>query len=53
VPSLTLAGYYFGKAIPADLVDVFFIGLVVAMVVLSSGPAIWHLLRQRRARTAA
>lgn len=48
VPSLTLAGYYFGKAIPADLIDVFFIGMVVVMVAASAAPALLHLLRERR-----
>ena len=48
VPSLTLAGYYFGKAIPADSIDVFFIGLVVVMVAASTAPALFHLWRERR-----
>lgn len=48
VPSMTLAGYYFGKAIPADSIDLFFIGLVVVMVAASSAPALFHLWRERR-----
>ena len=53
VPSMTLAGYYFGKAIPADAIDVFFIGLVVVMVAVSSAPALFHLWRERRKARAA
>lgn len=48
VPSLTLAGYYFGKAIPAELVDMFFIGLVGAMLFASAVPALVHVWRERR-----
>lgn len=48
VPSLTLLGYFFGKTIPASLVDVFFIGLLGIMVVASVIPALIHLWRQRR-----
>jgi membrane-associated protein len=48
VPSLTLLGYFFGKTIPADLIDVFFIGLVGLMLAASVIPALFHLWRQRR-----
>lgn len=48
VPSMTLLGYFFGKAIPANLIDVFFIALVGVMVIASTGPAAWHFWRQRR-----
>lgn len=54
VPSMTLIGYYFGKAIPANAIDVFFIGLVALMVAASTAPALFHLWRERRKhRTAA
>lgn len=53
VPSLTLLGYFFGKTIPSNLVDVFFIGLLGAMVVFSAAPAAWHLWRERRRRAVA
>lgn len=52
VPSLTLAGYFFGKAIPPNMVELFFIGLVVLMVVASTAPAAFHLLRERRRHAA-
>lgn len=52
VPSLTLAGYFFGKAIPADMIEFFFIGLVVLMVAASTAPAAMHLMRERRRRAA-
>ncbi len=48
VPSMTLLGYFFGKTIPANLIDVFFAGMIVVMVVASTGPALWHLWRERR-----
>lgn len=53
VPSLTLMGYFFGKAIPAELVDVFFIGMLVVMVAASSAPAAYHLWKRRRAGSQA
>jgi membrane-associated protein len=46
VVSLTLAGYYVGKAIPN--VDVFFTGLLVLMVTASAAPALIALVRERR-----
>ena len=52
MPSLTLAGYFFGKAIPADMIEFFFIGLVVLMVAASTAPAAMHLMRERRRRAA-
>jgi membrane-associated protein len=53
VPTMTLLGYFFGKTIPSNLVDVFFIALLGAMVVFSSAPAAWHFWRQRRRRAIA
>lgn len=53
VPSMTLIGYYFGKAIPANAIDVFFIGLVALMVAASTAPALFHLWRERRKHRAA
>ncbi|HNO66608.1 MAG TPA: VTT domain-containing protein [Tepidiformaceae bacterium] len=53
VPSMTLTGYYFGKAIPANSIDLFFIGLVVLMVAASTAPALFHLWRERRKGHAA
>lgn len=53
VPSMTLIGYYFGKAIPANAIDVFFIGLVTLMVAASTAPALFHLWRERRKHRAA
>ncbi len=53
VPTLVFLGYFFGKTIPANLVDVFFIGLLGAMVVFSTAPAAWHFWRQRRNRAVA
>ena len=41
-------GYFFGKTIPAEAVDLFFIGLLGVMVLASVAPAAWHLWRQRR-----
>ena len=52
VPSLTLLGYFFGKAIPANLIDVFFAGMIAIMVAASTGPALWHLWRERRKAAA-
>ena len=45
-------GYFFGKAIPPEYVDLFFIALVVLMVAASTAPALVHLWRQRREKTA-
>jgi membrane-associated protein len=53
VPSLTLLGYFFGKTIPADLVDVFFIALLGLMLAASVIPALFHLWRQRRRRLSS
>ena len=53
VPAMTLLGYFFGKTIPENLIDVFFIGLLGAMVLFSSAPAAWHFWRQRRRRAVA
>lgn len=53
VPSMTLLGYFFGKTIPAESIDIFFIGLLGLMVVASVGPAAWHLWRQRRAQSGS
>jgi len=53
VPSLTLMGYFFGKAIPAEMVDVFFVGMLVVMVAASSAPAAYHLWKRRRADSRA
>ncbi|MEO9256462.1 MAG: VTT domain-containing protein [Tepidiformaceae bacterium] len=53
VPSLTFLGYFFGKAIPANLVDVFFVGLLGVMVLASVIPALIHLWRQRRRANSA
>jgi len=52
VPSMTLMGYFFGKAIPPDLVELFFVGMVVAMVGASTAPALFHLWRERRKAAA-
>jgi len=54
VPSMTLMGYFFGKAIPKEFVDLFFIGLLGLMLLASLGPAGWHLWRRRsRAQSEA
>jgi membrane-associated protein len=47
VPSMTLMGYFFGKTIPKEFVDLFFIGLLGLMLMASLGPAAWHLWRRR------
>ncbi|MCC6382673.1 MAG: VTT domain-containing protein [Dehalococcoidia bacterium] len=47
VPSMTLMGYFVGKAIPN--IEIFFTALVVLMVGFSAAPAIWHVVRERRA----
>lgn len=47
VPSMTLMGYFFGKTIPKEFVDLFFIGLLGLMLLASLGPAAWHLWRRR------
>ncbi|MGE0600932.1 MAG: DedA family protein [Dehalococcoidia bacterium] len=52
VPSMTLTGYFFGKAIPPDSIELFFIGLVGLMVAASTGPALWHFWRERRKAAA-
>lgn len=46
VISMTLTGYFVGKAVPN--IEVFFTGLVVAMVAISVAPAALHLVRERR-----
>jgi len=51
VPSMTLLGYFFGKAIPPEYVEIFFIGLVGLMVVASTAPALIHFWRQRREKS--
>lgn len=52
VPSMTFLGYFFGKAIPPQYVDLFFIALVGVMVVASTAPALIHLWRQRREKSS-
>ncbi|MEP7214700.1 MAG: VTT domain-containing protein [Anaerolineaceae bacterium] len=51
VPSMTFLGYFFGKTIPPEYVDIFFIGLVGLMVVASTAPALVHFWRQRREKS--
>jgi membrane-associated protein len=53
VPSMVFLGYFFGKTIPAESVDIFFVALLGLMVAASVGPAAWHLWRQRRAQAGA
>lgn len=53
VPSLTFMGYFFGKAIPPDLIELFFVAMVGVMVAASTAPALFHLWRERRKKAAA
>jgi membrane-associated protein len=52
VPSMVFLGYFFGKTIPAEYVDLFFVGLLGLMVVASAAPAALHLWRQYRQKAS-
>jgi membrane-associated protein len=49
VPSMIVMGHVAGQAVPN--LDIFFVGLVGLMLVVSLVPGGWHLLRERRAAT--
>ena len=56
VPSMVIMGYVAGEAVPN--LDVFFVGLIGLMLVISLIPGAWHVWRERRTaarerRTAA
>ena len=46
VVSMTLVGYFVGKAIPN--VEVFFTGLIALMIAASAAPAVMAYLKERR-----
>ncbi len=45
---VTLAGYALGKAFPPDVLDKYFLLIVVAVIVLSVLPTAWHLWKENR-----
>ncbi len=51
VTSMTVLGYWFGKKV--ENLEMFFTGMVVIMVVVSTAPAAFHLLREFARRRAA
>jgi membrane-associated protein len=45
---LTVAGYFFGQIIPPEHVDDYLLPIIVAIIILSFLPSVWHLHRERR-----
>ncbi len=45
---VTLAGYALGKAFPPDVLDKYFLLIVVAVIILSVLPTAWHLWKENR-----
>ena len=45
---VTLAGYALGMAFPPDVLDKYFLLIVVAVIVLSVLPTAWHLWKENR-----
>jgi membrane-associated protein len=45
---LTLFGYFFGKLLPADMVDKFLLPIIVAIMVISMLPSVWHIYQERK-----
>ena len=47
---ITLAGYFLGNIIPADLIDKILLPLIALIVVVSVMPAAWHILKDPAGR---
>jgi len=45
---VTLAGFALGKAFPPDVLDKYFLLIVVVVIVLSVLPTAWHLWKENR-----
>jgi len=45
---VTLAGFALGKAFPPDVLDKYFLLIVVAVIILSVLPTAWHLWKENR-----
>ncbi len=49
---VTMAGYFLGQLIPADVADKYLIVITVAIVFLSISPGLYHALRTKESRKA-
>jgi membrane-associated protein len=45
---VTLAGFALGKVFPPDVLDKYFLLIVVVVIVLSVLPTAWHLWKENR-----
>lgn len=47
---VTIAGYYLGTMIPADVADKYIIGITLGIILLSISPALYHALKTKESR---
>lgn len=52
VGGLCFFGYFFGKLLPADKVDQYLLPIIVAIIIVSFLPSLWHLHQERKAMKA-
>jgi membrane-associated protein len=45
---LTVAGYAFGRIIPPEHIDSYLLPIILAVIIVSFLPSIWHLHRERK-----
>jgi membrane-associated protein len=47
---VTLLGYFLGQVLPAEQVDKYFVLIIVAIIVVSLLPSVYHLYRERNSK---
>ncbi|MFN8377648.1 MAG: VTT domain-containing protein [Anaerolineae bacterium] len=47
---ITMAGYFLGNIIPADVIDKFLLPLIALIIVVSVVPAAWHIMKDPEGR---
>ncbi|MBU0800563.1 MAG: VTT domain-containing protein [Alphaproteobacteria bacterium] len=45
---LTVAGFFFGRVLPPEHVDTYLLPIIIAIIILSFLPSLWHLHRERK-----
>ncbi|MBA2749093.1 MAG: VTT domain-containing protein [Tatlockia sp.] len=45
---MTLLGYFLGKVIPAEQIDKYLLPIILAIIIISVIPSIFHLIQERR-----
>jgi membrane-associated protein len=48
VVGLTFFGYFFGKLLPPEAVDKYLLPIIVAIIILSVLPSLWHIYKERK-----